>query len=108
MDGVLIGSMSGKSNPWVCVINDVTDAGCHTWTFTYTKDSTNKSGSDAMSIADLVWLPADCEPIPELPSAATAAEVLVALEGSADAELTANSRLRRNMRRIALGRWATS
>ena len=90
MDGVLIGSMSGKSNPWVCVTNDVTDAGCHTWTFTYTKDSTNKSGSDAMSIADLVWLPADCEPIPELPLAATAAEVLVALEGSADAELTVN------------------
>lgn len=91
-DGVVVKSMSGKNNPWISETNQVSDAAAHVWTFTYTKDGANKSGSDSMTIVDLEWIPyvAPDDPIPDIGDTPSAAEIQSALTGSADAKLTEN------------------
>ena len=55
------------------------------------KDVSDSDGEDCVWLSGVTWMPAAVsDPIPELSAAATSAEVVVALEGSADAKLAAN------------------
>ena len=63
----------------------------HAIRWTYLRTSTRVAEGDCAWVDAVSWMPsAVAEPIPELSSTATAAEVAAALEGSADAKLAAN------------------
>lgn len=91
-DGAVVKSISGKSNPWMSETNHVSDAATHIWTFTYSKDAANKSGSDSLTIANLKWIPfvEPAEPIPDIGDSPSVAEIQTALNGSEDEKLAAN------------------
>ena len=67
------------------------DGGENTVRWCYYKDESVSKGKDCAYVDAITWIPSTfSEPLPELSSTATAAEVAAALEGSADAKLAAN------------------
>ena len=89
LQGVAIG---GEIGDWQAVTIDVRGGGEHALRWVYEKDGQDNPaliGEDCIWLNDIVWTPMQ-DPIPELPSAATAEQVAAALEGSADAKLAGN------------------
>ena len=89
IDGVQQGDLMGKEY-FGTKSFAVTGDGRHTLSWLYVKDEEGKGdGRDCAWLDKVVWTPAP-DPIPELPSTATADEVAAALGGSADTKLSAN------------------
>lgn len=89
IDGVQQGDLMGKEY-FGTKSFAVTGNGRHTLSWLYVKDEEGKGdGRDCAWLDKVVWTPAP-DPIPELPSTATADEVAAALGGSADTKLSAN------------------
>ena len=89
LEGVAIG---GEIGDWQSVTIDVRGGGEHALRWVYEKDGQDNPaliGEDCIWLNDIVWTPIP-DPIPELATTATAAEVTAALEGSADAKLVEN------------------
>ena len=79
------------NTPWTRKKIQFTSSGSHTVRWVYVKDVSDSDGEDCVWLSGVTWMPAAVsDPIPELSAAATSAEVVVALEGSADAKLAAN------------------
>ena len=89
IDGVQQGDLMGKEY-FGTKSFAVTGNGRHTLSWLYVKDEEGKGdGRDCAWLDKVVWTPAP-DPIPELPSTATADEVAAALGGLADTKLSAN------------------
>lgn len=88
VDGIERECLAGVSE-WTNVSVEIAGSGEHTLRWVYQKDSSDKSGEDCAWLDEVVWTPVP-DPIPELSTTATAAEVAAALEGSADARLAVN------------------
>ena len=89
IDGVQQGDLMGKEY-FGTKSFAVTGDGRHTLSWLYVKDEEGKGdGRDCAWLDKVVWTPAP-DPIPELPSTATADEVAAALGGLADTKLSAN------------------
>ncbi|MBR3822977.1 MAG: leucine-rich repeat protein [Kiritimatiellae bacterium] len=88
VDGIERECLAGVGE-WTNVSVEIAGSGEHTLRWVYQKDSSDKSGEDCAWLDEVVWTPAP-DPIPELPSTATAEQVAAALSGSADAKLVAN------------------
>jgi hypothetical protein len=88
VDGIERECLAGVGE-WTNVSVEIAGSGEHTLRWVYQKDSSDKAGEDCAWLDEVVWTP-DPDPIPELPSTATAEQVAAALGGSADAELAAN------------------
>ena len=68
-----------------------TSSGSHTVRWAYVKDVSDSDGEDCVWLSGVTWMSAAVsDPIPELSSTATAAEVAAALAGSTDAKLAMN------------------
>lgn len=79
------------NTPWTRKEIQFTSSGSHTICWVYVKDESGSDGEDCVWLSGVTWMPAAVsDPIPELSAAATSAEVVAALEGSADAKLAAN------------------
>ena len=91
MDGELVARTDGE-NDWMQISKTFDAGGDHVIRWTYLTDGWESEGYDGCVWVDgVAWTPLTVvEPIPELPSSASADEVRVALEGSADAKLQAN------------------
>ena len=89
LDGVQLYA-SGDTD-WVNLTVPVSGPGEHTIRWTYLKNASVDSGLDCAWLDEVSWTPSGMfDPIPELSSTATAAEVSSALQGSDDARLAEN------------------
>ena len=76
----------GGETAWTNMTFAVSGSGRHVLRWTYSKDMMDASGEDCAWLDGVAWSPDD--PIPPLPSNATAADVTVALMGLSDERLS--------------------
>ena len=91
MDGELVARTDGE-NDWMQISKTFDAGGDHVIRWTYLTDGWESEGYDGCVWVDgVAWTPLTVmDPIPELPSSASADEVRAALEGSTDVKLQAN------------------